>query len=198
MLKILKKVFDAPITSFNLKYGVERALQEKKYEIAPIASSLKRVLSFWTTKEEKFVGIAQALKDLGVTEIKIDYETEEGGLVFIGDIKTEEEMRIIREGEILQLKEQNTKLVGENKDFKEKIERLHEKEKKIIREGEEEILQLKEQNMKLVGENKDHKEKLERLHEEESIREGEEEILQLKELNMKLVGENKEIGRAHV
>ena len=44
LLKIFKIIFDAIITSFSLKYSVDRALADKKYEDEPIGSSLLRVL----------------------------------------------------------------------------------------------------------------------------------------------------------
>ena len=44
LLKIFKNIFEAIITSFALKYSVDRALADEKYETEPIGSSLLRVL----------------------------------------------------------------------------------------------------------------------------------------------------------
>ena len=46
LLKIFKIIFDAIITSFSLKYSVDRALADKKYEEEPIGSSLLRVVRY--------------------------------------------------------------------------------------------------------------------------------------------------------
>ena len=44
LLKIFKNIFEAIVTSFALKYSVDRALTDEKYEKEPIGSSLLRVL----------------------------------------------------------------------------------------------------------------------------------------------------------
>ena len=69
-----------------MKFAVDRSLDAKKYEEAPIGQSLKRVLQYWTIAG-KFTGVHPELAKIGVEEVKV---TEEG-LEFIGDIKLQDE-----------------------------------------------------------------------------------------------------------
>ena len=100
--KILRKCTNTDITSFKvfmnehfipfidlinlhafylqMKFAVDRFLDAKKYEEAPIGQSLKRVLKYWTMAG-KFTGVHPELAKIGVTEVKV---TEEG-LEFIRD-----------------------------------------------------------------------------------------------------------------
>ena len=86
LLKIFKKIFveadNESSTSFMMKYTVENALKESKYETEPVTKSLKMVLQNWTSTDNKFVGVCQELREIGVKGIQFDFETEGGGLVF--------------------------------------------------------------------------------------------------------------------
>ena len=75
-MKILKKCTDASITSFLMKYAVDRALDDKRYETADFGPSLRRVLRYYTVRT-KFFGVHPCLSDIGVKEIEV---TEEGFL----------------------------------------------------------------------------------------------------------------------
>ena len=65
-----------------MKFAVDRSLDARKYEEAPIGQSLQRVLQYWTMAG-KFSGVHPELEKIGVKEVKV---TEEG-LEFIGNVK---------------------------------------------------------------------------------------------------------------
>ena len=56
-------------------------MDNKRFETADIGESLLRVMKYWTVRD-KFSGVHQDLKDIGVTNIEVTKE----GLVFEGDI----------------------------------------------------------------------------------------------------------------
>ena len=62
-----------------MKFAVDRSLNGRRYETDPIGPSLKRVLRYWTVRNEfEEARIHPDLKEIGVTSIKV----EEEGLVF--------------------------------------------------------------------------------------------------------------------
>ena len=65
-----------------MKFPVDRSLDAKKYEEAPIGQSLQRVMKYWTMAG-KFTGVHPDLARIGITEVRLADE----GLEFIGDIK---------------------------------------------------------------------------------------------------------------
>ena len=65
-----------------MKFAVDRSLDAKKYEDAPIGQSLQRVLKYWTMAG-KFTEVHPELKEIGVTEVKVTDQ----GLEFLGDVK---------------------------------------------------------------------------------------------------------------
>ena len=75
ILKILKLLFGADLTSFSLKFAVDRSLDETKYEEAPIGPSLERALRYHTVRG-KLCGVHPDLDKIGVTKIEVDFETE--------------------------------------------------------------------------------------------------------------------------
>ena len=87
LLKILKKIHEEAdsesSTSFLMKYTVENALKEEICETKPVTKSLKMVLQNWSSTESRFVGICKELKAIGITEIRIEFEKDGGGLEFI-------------------------------------------------------------------------------------------------------------------
>ena len=64
-----------------MKFAVDRCLDGKKYEDAPIGSSLERVLRYWTVRG-RFYRIHPALERIGVTNVIITDE----GLEFCGEV----------------------------------------------------------------------------------------------------------------
>ena len=77
LMKILKKITGADVTSYLVKYAVNEMLGYFRPENIPLASALKRVLSH-RYMQGKFEGVAKPLADRGVTKITI----EENGLRF--------------------------------------------------------------------------------------------------------------------
>ena len=71
-----------------MKFAVDRCLDGKKYEDAPIGSSLERVLRYWTVRG-RFYRIHPALERIGVTNVNITNE----GLEFCGDEATKPSFR---------------------------------------------------------------------------------------------------------
>ena len=53
-----------------MKYAVDRSLQNARYNTAPVAPSLLRVLAFFTLRG-KFQGIHPALAERGFTGVKV-------------------------------------------------------------------------------------------------------------------------------
>ena len=70
----------------QMKFAVDRSLDAKKYEEAPIGQSLKRVLKYWTMAG-KFSGVHPELAEIGVKEVRVTDQ----GLEFIGNVKPKEE-----------------------------------------------------------------------------------------------------------
>ena len=77
LMKILKKVTGADVTSYMVKYAVNDLLLYVRPNNIPLAWALKRVLSH-RFMQGKFDGVAKLLADRGVTKITI----EENGLRF--------------------------------------------------------------------------------------------------------------------
>ena len=69
-MKILKKCTDDSITSFLMKFAVDRALDDKRYEDADVGVSLRRVLRYYTVRT-KFTGVHPSLADIGVKDIEV-------------------------------------------------------------------------------------------------------------------------------
>ena len=65
-----------------MKFAVDRSLDAKKYEEAPIGQSLQRVMKYWTLNG-KFIGVHPELAKIGVTEVRVT----DLGLEFHGNIK---------------------------------------------------------------------------------------------------------------
>ena len=65
-----------------MKFAVDRSLDAKKYEEAPIGQSLQRVMKYWTLNG-KFIGVHPELAKVGVTEVRVT----DLGLEFHGNIK---------------------------------------------------------------------------------------------------------------
>ena len=70
LMKILKKCTDDSITSFLMKFAVDRALDDKRYETAQVGASLRRVLRYYTVRT-KFTGVHPSLADIGVKDIEV-------------------------------------------------------------------------------------------------------------------------------
>ena len=82
----MKKVYgpsNEELTSFHMKYRVEKALKDRIYETEEISNSLKQVLEY-EFRRESFVGVSNELRNIGVTDIEIDFVREYGGLLFKG------------------------------------------------------------------------------------------------------------------
>ena len=80
-LKIAKLLHGVSMTSFSLKFAVDRGLPDKRYETMPVGDSIRRVLRFYTIRD-KLHGVNKHLADIGVKEIKVDFDTEEVEFVF--------------------------------------------------------------------------------------------------------------------
>ena len=65
-----------------MKFAVDRSLDAKKYEEAPIGQSLQRVMKYWTLTG-KFTGVHPELENIGVKEVKVTDQ----GLEFLGDVQ---------------------------------------------------------------------------------------------------------------
>ena len=92
-MKILKNCTGAKLTSFKvvlfhknetfqflifqLKFAIDRALNDRKYEEAAIGPSMKRVMKYWTVRD-KFNSVHPDLKEEGVNKI----EVTDDGLLF--------------------------------------------------------------------------------------------------------------------
>ena len=50
ILKICKFIFDVIITSFVLKFGIDRALEDERFEKADLGQSIERVLRYHTIR----------------------------------------------------------------------------------------------------------------------------------------------------
>ena len=72
-MKIMKLIFGVSITSFFLKFAIDRTLNDEKYENMDLGTLLKRALRYHTVRG-KFVGVHPELKEIGVKKIEIDYE----------------------------------------------------------------------------------------------------------------------------
>ena len=72
-LKTFKLIFGVSITSFFLKFAVDRTLPDTKYEKMDLGILLKRALRYHTVRG-KFVGVHPELKEIGVNKIEIDFE----------------------------------------------------------------------------------------------------------------------------
>ena len=72
-MKILKLIFGVSITSFFLKFAVDRTLPDTKYEKMDLGILLKRALRYHTVRG-KFIGVHPELKEIEVKKIEIDYE----------------------------------------------------------------------------------------------------------------------------
>ena len=79
IMKVLKKCADANLTSFQMKYAVDRSLDDEMYETASIGHSLTRAMSYWTVRD-KLKGVHKKLADMGIRKILV----EENGLSFVG------------------------------------------------------------------------------------------------------------------
>ena len=72
-LKIFKLIFGISITSFFLKFAVDRTLPYRKYETMDLGTLLKRAMRYNTVRG-KFVGVHPEFKEIGVKKIEIDFE----------------------------------------------------------------------------------------------------------------------------
>ena len=79
LLKIIKLIRNGSVTSFTLKYAIDRGLEDVVYETAALGPSLERVLRYFTLRG-KLDGVNDDLAKIGVKTIKIyiksNYETE--------------------------------------------------------------------------------------------------------------------------
>ena len=62
------------LCDFQLKFAVDRALNDRKYEEVDIGPSMQRVMKYWTVRD-KMNSVHQELEEEGVTKIEV---TEEG------------------------------------------------------------------------------------------------------------------------
>ena len=69
------------MTSFNLKFSIDRSLEDKKYEKAPIGLSLERAMRYYSIRG-KFHGVHPDLEKIGVKKIEINYAEEKIGFIF--------------------------------------------------------------------------------------------------------------------
>ena len=84
LLKIIKLIRNGSVTSFTLKYAIDRGLEDVIYETASLGPSLERVLRYFTLRG-KLDGVHDDLAKIGVKAIKIYYEEEELEFVFDED-----------------------------------------------------------------------------------------------------------------
>ena len=91
LLKIIKLIRNGSVTSFTLKYAIDRGLEDVVYETAALGPSLERVLRYFTLRG-KLDGVHDDLAKIGVKAIKIYHEEEELEFVFdeanLGEIKS--------------------------------------------------------------------------------------------------------------
>ena len=81
LLKIFRLLFGVSLTSFSLKFSIDRSLEDERYETAPVGESLERAMRYYTTRG-KFHGVHPGLAKIGVKEIKVDCNYEKIGFVF--------------------------------------------------------------------------------------------------------------------
>ena len=81
LLKIIKLIRNGSVTSFTLKYAIDRGLEDVVYETAALGPSLERVLRYFTLRG-KLDGVHDDLANIGVKGIIIYYEEEELEFVF--------------------------------------------------------------------------------------------------------------------
>ena len=80
-LKMFKLIFGVSITSFFLKFAIDRTLDGTKYENMDLGTLLKRALRYHTVRS-KFIGVHPELKEIGVKKIEIDYEKKCVNFIF--------------------------------------------------------------------------------------------------------------------
>ena len=79
LLKIFKLLFGVPITSFSLKFAIDRSLDDERYETSAVGLSLERAMRYYTIRG-KFHGVHPDLAKIGIR--KIDYNQEKIGFIF--------------------------------------------------------------------------------------------------------------------
>ena len=84
LLKIFKLLFGVSITSFRLKFSIDRSLEDQSFETAPVGLSLERAMRYYTTRG-KFHGVHPDLKRIGVKELRINCNEEKIGFIFAMD-----------------------------------------------------------------------------------------------------------------
>ena len=80
-LKLSKILHGVSVTSFSLKFAVDRGLPDRKEESEPIGKLLKKVLRYYTIKD-KLQGVNSKLAEIGVKDIRFDFETNKIGFIF--------------------------------------------------------------------------------------------------------------------
>ena len=79
LMKILKKVTGADVTSYLIKWAIQETLKYVRPQDISLESALKMVLEHRALRG-KFSGVATTFKDMGVKEIEI----LQHGLRFVG------------------------------------------------------------------------------------------------------------------
>ena len=80
-LKASKILHGISLTSFSLKFAVDRGLPDRKEESEPIGKLLKKVLRYYTIKD-KLQGVNPKLAEIGIKDIRFDLETNKIGFIF--------------------------------------------------------------------------------------------------------------------
>ena len=80
-LKISKLLHGSKMTSFSLKFAVDRGLPEKKEESEKLGKLLQKVLRYYTIKD-KLQGVNPKLAKIGVKEIRLNFEAAQIGFIF--------------------------------------------------------------------------------------------------------------------
>ena len=80
LLKLLKTLTKAPVTSYKIKWAVEQILLNTKVDDSGIGQAIRETMNYISIRD-KFLGIHPRLQDLGYTRI----EVTDTGFTFVGD-----------------------------------------------------------------------------------------------------------------
>ena len=92
LLKLLKTLTKAPVTSYKIKWAVENMLRNTKVDEAGIGSAIREAMNHLSIRD-KFIGIHPRLQELGyirieVTDTGFTFVVRNGELCFIsGSLK---------------------------------------------------------------------------------------------------------------
>ena len=70
LLKLLKTLTKAPVTSYKIKWAVNHMLRNTKVDEANIGQAIREAMKYWSIRD-KFIGIHPRLQELGYIRIEV-------------------------------------------------------------------------------------------------------------------------------